>query len=55
MAESKKLIILQMNDSHTYLEMHSKMFVENGIETYLTYTKNENKKADIIMVRYYAK
>lgn len=34
MAESKKLIILQMNDSHTYLEMHSKMFVENGIETY---------------------
>ena len=34
MSESKQLTILQMNDSHAYLELHSEMFIENGIEVY---------------------
>src|SRR5699024_5703045 len=34
MSESKRLTILQMNDSHAYLELHPEIFVEHGFETY---------------------
>lgn len=34
MSNSKQLTILQMNDSHAYLELHSEMFIENGTEVY---------------------
>src|SRR5690625_2566905 len=34
MCHSKQLTILQMNDSHAYLELHSEMFIEHGTEVY---------------------
>ncbi|MHA6252346.1 hypothetical protein [Oceanobacillus sp. CAU 1775] len=34
MDKTKQLTILQINDSHAYLEQHSEMFIENGIEKY---------------------
>ena len=34
MSEPKRLTILQMNDTHAYVELHSEMFVENGVENY---------------------
>jgi len=34
MGDSKQITILQMNDSHAYLEFHSEMFIENNTEVY---------------------
>lgn len=34
MSQSKHLTILQMNDSHAYLDLHWEMFIENGEERY---------------------
>lgn len=34
MTLTKKLTILQMNDTHAYLQLHPEMFVENGAEHY---------------------
>ena len=34
MEQSKRLTILQMNDSHAYLELHPEVFIEQGVETY---------------------
>ncbi len=34
MGELKKLIIVQMNDSHSYFELHLELFWENGQEIY---------------------
>lgn len=34
MSTAKKLTILQMNDSHAYLELHPEVFIENNKEVY---------------------